>query len=270
MNKYDLNKCINDNINDNNSRYLLLAIKSSLAPLINQIIRIQNPDKKDIDFINGSPFSDDNNNEYKVKKVSEIQNSASKQDKIVILQNLEPIQPYLYDLYNMNYKIIDEQKYVRIYLDNFSEVLTPVNDSFRIIILVDKKFINSVDIAFLNRLEKIKISFRDLLNTRQKELQKVILNEIRLKEEIEKEESKINYDLNQLLINCGEQEIGGLVYYYFLENQNENINEAEIKEKIYSKISNILPQDIVINLPEENPIKKTYFSQQRYNNFNYK
>ena len=268
MNKYDLNKCINDNINDNNSRYLLLSIKSSLAPLINQIIRIQNPDKKDIDFINGSPFSDDNNNEYKVKKVSEIQNSASKQDKIVILQNLEPIQPYLYDLYNMNYKIIDEQKYVRIYLDNFSEVLTPVNDSFRIIILVDKKFINSVDIAFLNRLEKIKISFRDLLNTRQKELQKVILNEIRLKEEIEKEESKINYDLNQLLINCGEQEIGGLVYYYFLENQNETINEAEIKEKIYSKISNILPQDIIINLPEKNPIKKAYFTQQRYNNFN--
>ena len=40
MNKYNLNKCINNNINDNNSRYLLLEIKSSLAPLINQIIRI--------------------------------------------------------------------------------------------------------------------------------------------------------------------------------------------------------------------------------------
>jgi len=116
MNKYDLNKCINDN-----KLYLLLSIKSSLAPLMNQIIRIQNPDKKDIDFINGSPFSDDNNNEYKVKKVIEIQNSASKQDKIVMLQNLEPIQPYLYDLYNMNYKIINDQKYVRICLDSFSE-----------------------------------------------------------------------------------------------------------------------------------------------------
>ena len=38
----------------------------------------------------------------------------------------------------MNYKIIDEQKYVRIYLDNFSEDLTPVIDSFRIIILVER------------------------------------------------------------------------------------------------------------------------------------
>ena len=153
--KYNLNKCINDNINDNNSRYLLLEIQSNLAPLINQVIRIQNPEKKDIDFINGSPFPDDNNNEYKVKKVGEIQNSTSKQDKLVILQNLEPIQPYLYDLYNMNYKIIDEQKYVRICLDNFSEDLTPVNDSFRIIILVERQFVNSVDMAFLNRLEKM-------------------------------------------------------------------------------------------------------------------
>ena len=58
----------------------------------------------------------------------------------------------------MNYKIIDEQKFVRICLDNFSEDLTPVNDSFRIIILVDKKFVNRVDMAFLNRLEKMQIS----------------------------------------------------------------------------------------------------------------
>ena len=28
LNKYDLNKCINENINDNNSRYLLLEVTS--------------------------------------------------------------------------------------------------------------------------------------------------------------------------------------------------------------------------------------------------
>ena len=62
LDKYDLNKCIIDNINDNNSRYLLLEVNLNLAPLINLNIRIQNPDKKDIDFIIGSPFLDDNNN----------------------------------------------------------------------------------------------------------------------------------------------------------------------------------------------------------------
>ena len=43
--RYDLNECINDNITDNN-RYLLLEIKPSLASLIYQNIKIQNPDKK--------------------------------------------------------------------------------------------------------------------------------------------------------------------------------------------------------------------------------
>ena len=264
--KYDLNRCINDNINDNNSRYLLLEIKSTLAPLINRIIRIQNPDKKSIELINGSPFSDDNNNEYKIKKVGEIQNDA-KEEKLVLLQNLDPIQPYLYDLYNMNYKIIDEKKYVRICLDNFSEDLTPVNDAFRVIILVDKRFVNSVDMAFLNRLEKMQINFRDLLDEGQKKLIETIMEKIRLKLEIKKRQSKVNYDLNNLLINCSEQEIGGLVYYFSLENRNKKANENDIIENIYDKISNILPQDIIANLPEDNILKQRYYEKKRYTNF---
>ena len=265
IDNYDLNKCINDNINDNNSRYLLLEIRSNLAPLINRIIRIQNPDKKGIELINGSPFPDDNNNEYKIKKVGEIQNVA-KEEELVILQNLNPIQPYLYDLYNMNYKIIDEKKYVRICLDNFSEDLTPVNDSFRVIVLVDKRFVNSCDMAFLNRLEKMQISFKDLLDDEQKKIIKKILENIRLKEEIKKRQPKIDYDLNNLLINCGEQEIGGLVYYFSIENKNKKVNEVDIIDKIYSRISNILPQDIIANL-RENPIKERYFDRKRYTNF---
>ena len=37
MDKYDLNKSINDNINDNNSRYLLLEISQNLSSLINNV-----------------------------------------------------------------------------------------------------------------------------------------------------------------------------------------------------------------------------------------
>ena len=55
--KYDLNNCLNDNINDNcNSRYLLLGIKPSLSPLIYQIINIQNPNKSKIELYEGSPI----------------------------------------------------------------------------------------------------------------------------------------------------------------------------------------------------------------------
>ena len=167
--KYDLKQRIQDNINDRNSRYLLLEIGSNIQPLINRIINVNNSDKKDqIKTIIGSPFSDDNNSDYKSNKVGEIQNLASKEDELIILQNLDSIQPYLYDLYNMNYKIIDEQKFVRICLENFSEQLTPVADSFRIIVLVDKKFVKKIDMAFLNRLEKMKINFQDLLEKNKK------------------------------------------------------------------------------------------------------
>ena len=217
---YDLNKCINDNINDINSRYLLLEIKTNLSPLIVENIKLQNPEKKEkINCLNGSTFPDDNNNEYKLQKINEIQDSAGQPDKIMILQNLNNIQPYLYDLYNMNYKIIDEQKYVRICLENFIEQDTCVSDSFRIIILVDKKFIDSVDMAFLNRLEKMNINFRDLLNNEQKLAIKDILKKIELKETVK--QKQINYDLKKLLINCDEEEIGGLVYNAFIENKTE-------------------------------------------------
>ena len=261
---YDLNKCINDNINDINSRYLLLEIKSNLSSLIIENIKVQNPDKRDkIKSLNGSPFQDDNNNDYKFGKINEIQDCAAEPDKIMILQNLNNIQPYLYDLYNMNYKIIDEQKYVRICLENFSEQDTPVSDSFRIIILVDRKFIDSVDMAFLNRLEKMQIIFSDLLNDEQKNAIKSIIKTIELKETVKKK--KMNYDLKSLLINCSEEEIGGLFYNLFIESKKEKKNIKEIEDKIYTKISNILPQDIIAILKDENIIKQKYYEKNYYN-----
>jgi len=270
--KYDINKCINDNINDNNSRYLLLEIKQNLSPLIIQNIKLQNSYREGIDVVNGSPFSDDNNKDYKAQKVGEIQNWASMKDKLIILLNLEQVQAYLYDLYNMNYKIIDDQKFVRICLDNYSEQLTPVNDTFKIIVLVDKKFVNKVDMAFLNRLEKIQISFEDLLSEKENELITKINGEIRLQKLIEEESEKFNYDLDSLLINFNKEEIGGLVYYLFLEAGNkvkEITKETKegIKNKIYSKMSILLPEDIVLILESTNPLYKNYFDNKKYYNF---
>ena len=195
--EYDLNRCIINNIADNDSRYLLLEIKTSLASLIYQNIRIQNPDKE-IVFIDGSPFEDDENNEYKFMKLREIQKNANT-ERLVIMQNLNQIQPFLYDLYNMNYIIKDEEKCVRICFDSFSEYLIPVKDSFRIVILVDKKFINEIDFAFLNRLEKMKITFEELLDNKQKIFAQKIIKDIDFKKHIEN--AKINYSLRDLLIN---------------------------------------------------------------------
>ena len=63
LDKYNLNKAINDNISNTNSRYLLLEIKSSLAPLILQNLKKQYQSEKNITYIEGSPFINDKNNE---------------------------------------------------------------------------------------------------------------------------------------------------------------------------------------------------------------
>ena len=266
--KYDLNQCIIDNINDNNNpRYLLLEIQPSLSSLIHQNIKIQNTNKT-IEFYDGSPFSDDDNNEYRFKKVNEIQDDA-KENKLIILQNLNQIQPYLYDLYNMNYTIKDEQKYARICLDNFNEQLTLVNDSFRIIILVDRRYLKKEEMALLNRLEKMKITFDKLLNEEQMVLTKAIMDEIGLNEHIEMFQKPVKYDLSDLLINCGKEENEGLVYNLYIDMKNNNnntkIDEKQIKERIYSKISNLLPQDIISILPSDNVIKLKYDEKEYYN-----
>ena len=99
INDYNLNNCINNNIKDINSRYLLLEIKPSLTTLIFENIKKQN--SKDTILYNGSPFVDDNNNEYKFKILNLIQDDA-KEDKLILLENLNQIHPFLFDLYNMN------------------------------------------------------------------------------------------------------------------------------------------------------------------------
>ena len=265
---YDLNKCINENIIDINSRYLLLEIEPNLSPLIVENIRVQNPEKiYNIKFMNGSPFKNDDNSEYKFQKLNEIQDIAAEPEKILILQNLDNIQPYLYDLYNMNYKIIDERKYVRICLENFSEQDTPVSETFRIIILVDKTFIDNIDMAFLNRLEKMQINFSDLLDNEQKTFMNNLFKKIKLEETVKRNQNNYDIDFKNLLINCHKADIEGLVYKTFIESKKDKKNINDIEDKIITKISNMLPQDIIAILDDEDIIKKDYYKNKKYYNF---
>ena len=248
----DTNKCINDNIHDFNNRHLLLEIEPSMAQIIYQNIRIQNPDKE-IELYEGSSFEDDNKNEYKIKILNAIKNEA-KSDKILILHNVNQIQTFLYDLYDNNFIIIDNQEYARIFLDSY-KILIPVNNSFKIVIFEDKKDINKCDISFLSRFEKVKMSFDKSLNNEQQLLLKAIMEEMDFSHYIES--YQINYELKDLLINCKTEEVGGLIYNFFIElhKKNNQVNENYIKERIYNKICKILPQDIICILPEKHIIK---------------
>jgi hypothetical protein len=197
INDYNLNSCINSNIRDFHSRYLLLQVSPTLTTLIYQNIKLQNQ-LIDIELYDGSPFIDDNNKEYRFKKINQIQDDA-KSEKLIIIQNLDQIHPFLYDLYNKNYIVKDEKNFARVCLDDLSEQLTLVNDRFRIIILVDRRFIRNVDMSLLQRLEKMIITFDKLLDNEQKLLTEKIFNEINLIKYIETynkfKHIKINYSL---------------------------------------------------------------------------
>ena len=109
-------------------------------------------DYLDIKLYEGSPFIGDNKSDYRFRKINEIQDDA-KEEKLIIIENLNQIHPFLFDLYNMNYIVKDEKKFARICFDNFNEQLTEVCDNFRIIILENRYFINKCDLALLSRLE---------------------------------------------------------------------------------------------------------------------
>ena len=280
VNDYNLNNCINSNIKDNNSRYLLLEVKPSLTTLIYENIKKQN--SKDTILYEGSPFPDDNNNEYRFKIINLIQDDA-KENKLILMENLNQIHPFLFDLYNMNYIIKNNKKFVRISMENFNDQLTEVNEEFRVIVLVDRKTVNNCELAFLNRFEKLILSFDKLLNDDLKRISKNLIDEIKLHKTVDtynEENTAINYLLKDLLINCGDEEIQSLLYYFSNEaKKNDNkdnedekeekeikIDEEKIKENVISKIYKILPQDIICILTDKNPIKEKYKSEKTFSN----
>jgi len=258
--KYDLIQCINGNINDNDARFLLLEIEEGLKYLVYQNIISQNKDKV-ITFMEGSPFINDikdKSGEYKIKKISEIQNYCNK-EMVLILSNLSQIYPFLYDFFNRNFIIKDDKKYGRICQGNFTEQLTYIHDKFRIIVMIDKNYIYKQESPFLNRFEKAIVKFEELLNNNQKISSKNIFEELGIKEHIEK--ISFNYNIKNLLINYNKKSIDRLYFYY----SNKKLKHDEIKQKIFEKIARTLPQDIVINLEDNHPIKTIYNKKSIFN-----
>ena len=264
---YNLNRCLNDNIKDINSPYLLLGIQSSLTNVVYHNIKIQNP-FKDIIFIEESFFIDDNNNEYIFNKINEIQNYLE-EDKLIIIENFNEIHSFLYDLYNRNFELIEGRKYINIFYGKFNEQKTLVNERLRVILVVDEKSLKMFDEPFLNRFEKININFDNLLDDRSKEICNNLLEEIGLKN-IYEANNEFNNLLQDELIIWGLEEIQALIYYYINKSKldfnnklsnNNNLDKEKIKDIITEKICNILPQDIIPTLTDNSIIKEKYFSK---------
>ena len=268
VDRYDIIKCIYDNIKDINSRYILLVIKQSVAYLIQQNIKKEViMVKENVPFEEGSPFENDEGMEYQYRKLNDIQEYAKK-NNLLFLQNLKQIYPYLYDVFNMNYIIKDGKTYARICHGNYSDQLALINPLFRIIIMVNKKFMDKMETPFLSRFEKIIIKFNELLNDTQKLLADDLMkNECDFKNMIKKKKYHLNYSVNDLLIGCNKEDIQGLVYNFSQDiNISDDNRKNDIKTKVISKLVKLLPQDIIVNLPEKEKIKEEYFRNKKFYN----
>ena len=256
--EYDIIQRVKDNINDLNSRYLLVESKSSISTyLLSSILSELNKDDKEYYFFIGSQFKDDlQSEEYILKVLNKVQ-IYMELGKIIIMKNLDSVYPSMYDLFNQNFTTFFNKKYARLALGSTTNSYSLVNDKFRCIINVNLNEMVKQEAPFLNRFEKQIISFEHLLNEELRDESLKIINlvkDIGYKKKIYK---GINYDLQKLLINCDEEEIMGMVYC-----NSKKLNDKEkILDEILSKISLVLPLDILLNL------KFNGFSQKYKNEY---
>ena len=285
LNDYSIKDKIKDNLmeltDDYLSRYLLLITRTNigiylLSSFLNTLNGNEYNNFNNYTILIGSMFIDDiQKEEYTTKILSKVKMNMEK-DTILILKDFESIYPSLYDLFNQNFVKVKGKNYARIAIGNKTNSFSEINKKFRIIIIVDEDKILEQEIPFLNRFEKQNISFEYLMNEKQ------ILIASKLYEKCIKmvtyDENKIrliNYDINNLLINCDEEEILGFV---FMETQkNKEIKEEDyenIENKFISKISMILPQDIILimllnkKIWEDNEENKIFYNKliNYYNN----
>jgi hypothetical protein len=240
--KYDVIECVKENINHLESRYLLLESKSSVSTyLLSSILSDLN---KDYCFYIGSKFIKDiQNEEYILKVLNKVQ-IYMEQGKILIMENLDTVYPAMYDLFNQNFTVVSNKNYARLAIGSTTNTYSLVNENFRCVINVNINEMDKQEAPFLNRFEKQIITFDYLLNDELIELSKTINSTLKDLAKKDKKFKGINYDLEKLLINCDIEEIRAMVYEY----NKKGISKGKIINEIFSKISLILPQDIILYL----------------------
>ena len=258
LNNNDILERIKENINDLDSRYLLVISKSSLSTYL--ISSLLNNENIEINLYVGSKFIEDlNSEEYIFKVLNKIQLYMERKN-ILILKNLDSVYPALYDLFNQNFTIISNKNYARLAIGSNTSSFAFVNKEFRCIINVENDKIEEEEPPFLNRFEKQILSFDYLLDNELINLSnniKSMLDDLILyNNNIYK---GVKYDLSKLLINCKIDEIQAMIYQVNKEGKNKN----DIIDSILSKISLVLPQDILFNIRINGFIQKysIYFNK---------
>ena len=242
--KYNLNESIKNNINDFDSRYLLLIANNEVGNyLIDNIYK--ETENKPI-FYYGSTFKYDlNREEYSYLMVNKIMVNME-QGNTIVLKNLDNIYPSLFDLFNQHFVVNrdNDMKFCRISIGLINNPRAAVNKKFKVVVLIDTNDGYYQDPPFLNRFEKHYLDFNTLLSEEDKnlanEIYEFLINFVSLKNN-KIEGNKIN--LFEQLVDCSIGEIMGILYKMSKEEPKLEIKEK--KNKIISIITQTLSQDII-------------------------
>ena len=276
---YNILECIKDNLYDYNSRFLMLVANSTIIKYLENVLDSQN---KDYVFLTGSQFvldkkAAEKGGGYSEDLLNKIQYLMSK-DNVLILKNLEVIYPSLYELFNQNYTKIGDKYFSKIAFAS-SKSSSEVNRKFRVILLITQDQLNKmkVDPPLLNRFEKQIVSFKDSLNQNQIKLAEKISDNLKLIKTFNNKEKNLVYNLPELLINCTNDEIEGLIYKICNENPDKAKDEQFIEDEILKRIVPTFCQDIIasvkysgFNKGKNAPFAKKiiqFYKEKKINNF---
>ncbi len=259
--EFGIVECIKSNLNEEDSRYLLLIMKSNLSQyLILNILKSESEDNK-IFYYLGSLFEDDIYNEaYCAKAINKIKYYLE-HDIILILKNLSTTYASLYDLLNQRFTYIKNQKYAEISLGEVSNS-TFVNNDLKIIVFIREDAVKEQDPPFLNRFEKYYISFDSILDSQSKEIANKILDNKKL---FKKHKKIIKFNFENELINFYDEEIKSLVSDYKIQLENPNdLNEENVSNYIYEKIARTLPQELIAFINHYRKKNKNFVKKINY------
>ena len=269
-NYYNVFNCLEDNVSDNESRYLLIIIESSMS--LHLLRYIMQKLGKNYIFYSGSQLKDDVNQEkYNEKLLNKIQLSLENGD-ILVLKNMENIYPSLYNLFNQNFTMLGGKKFARIAFANYKSYSVVHND-FRAIVLVDEEQIKEKmeDPPFLNRFEKHSFSFEYLMDNEQLKIANKIIKYIDKVVCYNKKNCKI--DLKKQLLWYNEEEIKGLVFREYDKFKDNKEDKEIINDNILKNLSKLLSQDIIASIVSINSDKEIsnkildFYKQNHYHNF---
>ena len=247
---YNILECIKDNLNDYNSRFLMLVANSTIIKYLENVLDSQG---KDYIFLTGSQFQQDKKaaekgGGYSEDLLNKIQYQMSK-DSVLILKNLEVIYPSLYELFNQNYKIIGNKYFSKIAFAS-SKSSSEVHRNFRVILLITQQQLDKmkVDPPLLNRFEKQIVSFKDSLNEKQIELAENLIKSFDIIKTFNGMENKLVYNLPELMINCNIDEIEGLIYKICNKYKDKKDDNGFIENEIFKIIVPTFCQDIIASV----------------------